>query len=115
MCDYIGTVVADNPFVFGGARDYFLLKNTKNIIADACLSFKEVDKYLDGSDGFGWHISDLVIYDKPKELREFKKINRECFYADLGLAKRDCPKCQNANCMITRPPQSWCYCEEVEK
>lgn len=36
---------------------------------------------------FGWHISDLKIYDEPKELSEF------------GL---------------TRSPQSWCYVEEIE-
>ena len=37
-------------------------------------------------EGYGWHISDLVIYDEPKELSEF------------GLKK---------------PPQSWCYTENV--
>ena len=35
---------------------------------------------------YGWHISDLVIYDKPKEISEFA---------------------------MTRPPQSWCYVEEA--
>lgn len=67
-----------------------------------------VDKRL-----YGWHISDLVIYDKPKELSEFKKINRECWYADLGLAKRDCHECKNKGCFVTRPPQSWCYVEAL--
>lgn len=62
---------------------------------------------------YGWHISNLKIYDEPKELGEFKKINRECWYADLGLAKRDCSKCRNEGCFISRPPQSWCYVEEV--
>lgn len=60
---------------------------------------------------YGWHISNLKIYDEPKELGEFKKINRECWYADLGLAKRDCSKCRNEGCFISRPPQSWCYVE----
>ena len=63
---------------------------------------------------YGWHISDLVIYDRPKELSEFKKINRYCWYEDLGLAKRDCPECQNKECFIQRPPQSWCYVEELK-
>lgn len=82
----------------------------------SCLTKGEIKDYelSPGKFGiFGWHISDLVIYDKPKELSEFKKYNRECWYADLGLAKRDCPECQNKECFLTRPPQSWCYVEEV--
>ena len=75
------------------------------------LSYFDIDKYSSGGDVYGWHISGLVIYDKPKELGEFKKINRECWYADLGLAKRDCHECKNKGCFVTRPPQSWCYVE----
>ena len=81
---------------------------------DDCLTFDEREKYLQGKDGYGWHISNLVIYDNPKDLTEFKKFNRECWYADLGLAKRDCPECKNAECFMQRPPQSWCYVEETE-
>lgn len=77
----------------------------------ACLTREEIVRYLNGV-GYGWHISDLKIYDKPRELREFKKINRDCFYADLGLAKRDCPDCKNSGCFLERPPQSWCCVEE---
>lgn len=77
-----------------------------------CLTDKEIMDYLgNGNLGYGWHISNLVIYDEPKELSEFKKYNRECWYADLGLAKRDCPECQNRECFLTQPPQSWCYVE----
>lgn len=79
--------------------------------AGTCLSGQELTDYYNGSKIYGWHISNLVIYDKPKELSEFKRINRECWYADLGLAKRDCPECHNRECFFTRPPQSWCYVE----
>lgn len=72
----------------------------------------ELHGYLGNCQGYGWHISDLKIYDKPRELREFKKSNRDCFYADLGLAKRDCPDCKNSGCFLERPPQSWCYVED---
>lgn len=34
-----------------------------------------IDYFGNGKQGYGWHISDLVIYDEPKELHEFKKIN----------------------------------------
>lgn len=79
----------------------------------ACLTREEIVNYLKGT-GYGWHISNLKIYDKPRELREFKKNNRDCFYADLGLAKRDCPDCKNSGCFLERPPQSWCYVEVTE-
>lgn len=78
----------------------------------ACLTREEIVRYLKGV-GYGWHISGLKIYDKPRELREFKKNNRDCFYADFGLAKRDCPDCKNSGCFLERPPQSWCYVEEM--
>lgn len=83
----------------------------EDVEQQACLTREEIVRYLKGA-GCGWHISDLKIYDKPRELREFKKSNRDCFYADLGLAKRDCPDCKNSGCFLERPPQSWCYVEE---
>ena len=76
-----------------------------------CLTDDELLDYGDYKNLYGWHISDLKIYDKPRELKEFKKFNRECWYADLGIAKRDCPECKNAGCFMQRPPQSWCYVE----
>lgn len=81
-----------------------------------CLTDKQIIDYLgNGKQGYGWHISDLVIYDKPRELSEFKKYNiKECWYADLGLAKRDCCDCRSTDCLLQRPPQSWCYVEECE-
>lgn len=89
-------------------------KYTKAYIdKESCISKAEFIKYTRMRLAYGWHISDLKIYDKPKELSEFKKINRDCWYADLGLAKRDCPECKNKECFVQRPPQSWCYVEEL--
>lgn len=82
---------------------------------ESCLTFGKLKHYIGvcfhDKPFYAWHISDLLIYDEPKGLGEFKKINRECWYADLGLAKRDCPECQHKKCFISRPPQSWCYVE----
>lgn len=79
---------------------------------DACLSFFEFDEYLKGKSGYGWHISDLVIYDKPKELSDFRK---PCNH------KNDCCTCDRYDYIghkcydeITRPFQSWGYVEESE-
>ena len=59
----------------------------------ACLTREEIVNYLKGT-GYGWHISDLLIYDQPQELSEFTGLRNTRF----GAAPYD----------IKRPPQSWC-------
>lgn len=72
-----------------------------------CLTDKEIMDYLgNGKEGYGWCISDLIIYDKPKELSEFRSYNVKVYY-DEEL-KLPMPTHE-----ITRPPQSWCYVEEM--
>lgn len=68
-----------------------------------CLSFVDLENYLTKNEGYGWHISNLVIYDKPRELSEFQK-PRE--YIQINYRKRN-----SYFKGITRPPQSWCYVE----
>lgn len=104
VCDYITGLKANNII-----QAYY--NNTK----ETCLTDDEIKQYANNGKVYYWHISDLVIYDEPKELSEFKKINRKCWYADLALAKRDCPECKNAEYFISRPPQSWCYVEGAVK
>lgn len=64
---------------------------------------------------YGWHISDLQIYDEPKPLGDFhtlKKCNscRTTGYESSGcIYDEDC----RVPAVITRPPQSWCYVEEA--
>ena len=83
-------------------------------------------EYANGRALYGWHISDLVIYDEPKELSEFTK-EGDC---DAGPKCKKCPYFEKGNeaagleddCVapfdttehipIIRPPQSWCYVEE---
>lgn len=72
------------------------------------LSLDNLKKYSNGGGLYGWHISDLVIYDKPKELSEFGKP----VICHRGIQKDNCNGCWD--CEIKRPPQSWCYCEELE-
>lgn len=36
-----------------------------------CLTYEQLCDYGKGKDLYGWHIDDLKIYDKPKELSEF--------------------------------------------
>jgi predicted transcriptional regulator len=85
----------------------------------SCVDFEQMFDYLADGYGYGWHISDLVIYDKPKELSEFWRADK-CPYAteDGCTYKYHCFRAgQTKRCgdTLTRPPQSWCYVEEVEQ
>lgn len=64
-------------------------------VARSCVPMYDLLVYIGKqSFGYGWHISNLVIYEKPKELSEFSKYGFERFVP------------------VKRPPQSWCYVEE---
>lgn len=80
----------------------------------ACLTPKMLNDYLAGGDGYGWHISDLVIYDEPKELIEFRAWKKCKSCSKSGYESTAC--IYDENCMIpaaiTKAPQSWCYVEE---
>lgn len=79
-----------------------------------CLNYPEMIQYGKGETLYGWHISDLKIYDKPKELGEFKiSCNR------INLCGCDCNRFTGkpwdiCNDKITRPPQSYMYVEGLE-
>lgn len=79
-----------------------------------CLKIDDLYSYGKGKTLYGWEISNLVIYDKPKDLSEFKKFNRKCEYGDLGYAKpKDCNNCDG--CRVQKPPQSWCFVEGIDE
>lgn len=84
--------------------------------AGHCLSFEELDSYLGGKDGYGWHISDLKIYDKPKNMSEFYQ---KCKSFDKNEWENDdCLDCENpcgngGKLYLEKPPQSWCYVDEI--
>ena len=89
----------------------------------SCVDFEQMFDYLADGYGYAWHISDLVIYDKPKLLRWFQK-PCICKSEYEGEEYKDCFNCDLAgdsdygivacNRPISRPPQSWCYVEGVE-
>lgn len=67
----------------------------KTLLDAACLSYYAAHQYLGSRTGCGLKISDVVVYDRPKEVQEFFR----CDVVDGLLVRR----------MITRPPHSWCY------
>lgn len=79
-----------------------------------CLNQPELIRYGKGKTLYGWHISNLKIYDKPKELSEFRiSCNRKnlCYSCNRFTGK-PWDICNNS---ITRPPQSYMFVEEVEE
>ena len=78
----------------------------------ACLTREEIVNYLKGT-GYGWHISDLRIYDKPRELTEFRRACPNSWYCEsCAMYWENNGTCGNESLYIKRPPQSWCYVEE---
>ena len=64
----------------------------------ACMSAYDAAAYAMQSPMYGWHISDLRVYDHPRDLWEFTGLRQTRF------GWEPVP--------ITRPPQSWRYVEE---
>ena len=62
-------------------------------LEQTCLSAEELWNYAKEFTYF-WHISNLVIFDEPKELSEFSGI-----------------KANGLTYMLEKAPQSWCYVE----
>ena len=108
----------------------------------ACMSQVEAASYCLNAKMYGWHISELKIYDEPKPLYDFYKpgalseydlddnICNYCVDTEHGkyrmVGSPDGPlMCEGRFCgaayqeyldeefQMTRPPQSWCYVEEV--
>ena len=101
-------------------------KQLDNRLKDTCLTSEEFGNYLGENVGYGWHISNLRIYDPLRDLGEFSPVCR--YKNDDG----SCPS-RRVACSFQRydynhdgsinlvecgrplehPPQSWCYVEAM--
>ena len=111
VCD---KVAAFRVFENGTVQDFFFEK-----LKHSCLSYDEIAEYI-GRDkvGYSWHISDLVIYDKPRELSGLVKLCNhkscvDCEFLDVAEVGAYEHTTTIKTCLnrITKPPQSWCYVE----
>lgn len=100
-----------------------------------CLTRQDLYIYGKEKKLFGWHISDLKIYDKPKALWQFYKCGAKT-YEELSDGTELCEYCKfpsqglylcegrfcdetyeaylDSNFTLSRPPQSWQYIDEVK-
>lgn len=101
--------------------DYFSLLWHINMSAATNDNYKFLNNYLHGENkGFGWHIIEPKLFDKPKELYKFHAICKKnkqnpdksckgCKYAFAGISDKSDMYCDT---IIETPPQSWMYCED---
>ena len=76
VCDKVDQIIEATAGICFADKDFNILDG-ENELKKTCLSVDELANYL-GEDknglcknGYAWHITDLKIYDKPKELGEF--------------------------------------------
>lgn len=117
VCDSIFPIIV---FENGAIQDYMF-----HNIDKSCVPYDDIANYI-GKDqtGYGWHISDLLIYDQPRELSEFRIF---CKSYDDGDKCDDCKyfidgrgyEYDESDCgcngikPLERPPQSWCYVDTI--
>lgn len=106
-----------------------IYNKNQRIQKQSCVPLEKLVGYLNRKIGYAWHIDELNIYEKPKELSEFQKdldcddypCNKDkfCEY-DYYDYSEGCSACgidfDGTHCIykqLKRPPQSWCYVELI--
>lgn len=123
VCDKVYKIVPDGEYYSNG---YDI---DDDMLSETCLGRGYLTGYGLGYTLYSWHITDLKIYDKPKELSEFCVPCKKYNHSELHCMEWDCEHYSffpGANgdaeeeCLckgrkpLRRPPQSWCYVEELQ-
>lgn len=128
VCDKVEEIMVKADCATTNGEHWKLLKIAK----EACLSKQELKDYIRvGESGYGWHISNLIIYDKPKKLTDFNKpcvdkyqYCQGCKYGSIILSADEEEyalyhggryehfetACHN---YVSCPPRGWQYVEEI--
>lgn len=85
-----------------------------------CLTAEKIMQYANGGKLYYWRISNLKIYDKPREISKFyTKCDEGCEYCNLWKYIKvnkdeydmECSSSFYGHKPLKRAPQSWCYVE----
>ena len=76
---------------------------SNELLKDINLNQEQLWNYGQGKTLYAWHIDDLKIYDKPKELSEFSTISHRMKGKESRFTSH----------LLQRPPQNWCYVKKV--
>lgn len=107
----IGEFICDKINRFDVPYPAYQNKLDPEILEASCCTYYQLHIYAYHDCLYGWRISCLKIYDKPKSLDEFKQCHK-CPYGDYANCQQHEYSC-NGDYKLKRPPQSWCYVEEV--
>lgn len=115
-----GSVVGE--FICNNITEDTMGENCDILCVNGCMGLDQIKSYGGNKKLYGWHISELKVYDTPKPLSEF------WFPDDLYCEKELCGGCPwdqspdidgeyEFDCGWRRPlrcpPRSWCYVEEL--
>lgn len=98
--------------------------NTNEFKRKTCLTDEELEQYLNTDESnkhaYAIHISDLEIFDEPKELSEFRKPNTPSYeqtkpFAEIfskSYTQEEYKKqCERFGFVLTKAPKNFCYVE----
>lgn len=117
-----GKVIGE--FVCDGFLSHCEMANADIAEAQSLVRREKILEYAAGKEVFGWHISELRMYEKPLELCEFfkpciKEAYPWCLDCERGITAEERPmyihqRYVDVPCggWLKRPPQSWCYVEK---
>lgn len=90
----------DNKFYWG----FESKEDIMNLLNKSCLNGDQIFNYIgDSNHCYAWHIDDLKIYDKPKELSEFSTI----------LHRMKGKQTRYTSHLLQIPPQSYMFVEDL--
>lgn len=116
----LGKVVAEftlkNIVKFDIESIIFMGKH-KELMQKSCLGGLSLRKYLGNKTGYSWGIDKLKIYKKPKALSEFYTIKKCNSCKISGYESSACRFDEDCRVpvQIIKPPQSWCYVNDLEE
>lgn len=118
----IGEFICDD-IRWGNPVKFVVKEDAERTLKGSCLTIEDMYNYLNVKDGtsryekkyefYCWHISDLKIYDKPKKLSDFRHTTEYIYNSLKGVAFWESGIDDECAAQIHRPPQSWCYVEEL--
>lgn len=96
---FSGTGMVMGEFRLEGVRTS---KDGTEFAEAACLTPEEIEEYGPGRDGLyrGWRVKEPKKFDTPIPLSEFTRVD----YKHIPISRWK----------MERPPQSWCYVEELQ-
>lgn len=119
----VGEFICDKIRFYSG-KSWLVKEDIENATAGSCLTLEQIKEYAgwrkaktfaERKNLYLWHISALHIYSEPIKMKDFfgikpcKKSNDCCVCEKWDDEKMDCDE----SLSITRPPQSWCYIDEI--